>query len=75
MSANTKACRSSNVMLHSEGPAIIPSPAKVQARAAKIRQSWTPQQRRRRAQVARYVLLEQLIGETPTAQPGGDDAF
>ena len=52
--------------LEREQPPAIPSPAKVQATAAEIRRSWTPRQRRRRAQVARYMLLQQLLARVRT---------
>jgi len=38
-----------------------PSPEKVHAVAAEIRQNWSPHERRYRAFLARYFLLRQLI--------------
>lgn len=58
-----------------DAPWRIPSPAMVRATAAEIRRSWTPRQRRRRAQVAHYILLQQLLvrlRSTPTPAAGSE---
>ena len=57
-----------------DGLATIPSPAKVRAIAAEIRQSWTPRERCRRAQAARYMLLQQLIARARLIGPADRDA-
>jgi hypothetical protein len=44
-----------------EPPETIPSPEKVRAMAAAIRRAWTPGERRRRASLARGMLLRQFI--------------
>ena len=52
-------------------PATVPNPEKVKAAAAEIRQSWSPRQRRRRAELARYLLFERLLAgmaEAPRAR-------
>jgi hypothetical protein len=61
MATKEKPRRPSKTLRHEDAAATIPSPAKVQATAAEIRDTWTPHQRRRRAQVARYMLLHQLL--------------
>lgn len=53
-------------------PSTIPSPAQVRATADAIRKSWTPRQRRQRAQLARSMTLAQLLcltGENGGANP------
>lgn len=57
-----------------DGLATIPSPAKVRAIAAEIRQSWTPRERRRRAQAARYMLVQQLVAGAGMIGPADRDA-
>jgi hypothetical protein len=39
----------------------LPSPEEVQAMAAEIRKSWTPRERQRRAQLARWAAWGQLL--------------
>jgi hypothetical protein len=39
----------------------IPSPEKVRAMACDIRRTWSPRERRRRALLARYLILRQFI--------------
>jgi hypothetical protein len=39
-----------------EGPLAIPTPASVRARAAEIRRGWSKSQKRRRAQLAQYLV-------------------
>lgn len=68
MAVNVNALRQSDAPLQADAPTVIPSPAKVQAKAAEIRNAWSPRQRRRRAKVARYMLLQQLLtGFDPVA--------
>jgi hypothetical protein len=43
------------------GAEVIPSPEEVRDKAAEIRESWTPRQRRSRAILARYLVLRQLV--------------
>jgi len=43
------------------GSEMIPSPEEVRDKAAEIRESWTPRQRRCRAILARYLVLRQLV--------------
>lgn len=38
----------------------IPSPEKVRAMASDIRRAWSPRERRRRALLARYLILRQF---------------
>jgi hypothetical protein len=45
--------------------ATIPSPELVRDMAAEIRDSWTPRERRRRAHLARTMMLRQLIASGP----------
>jgi hypothetical protein len=53
-----------------DNPSTIPSPAKVRAAAEEIRSSWTPIQRRRRAELARYLLWHQVLsGSQPDPRP------
>ena len=40
---------------------VIPNPQQVRATAAEIRRSWTPRERRRRAQLARSMFIEALL--------------
>jgi hypothetical protein len=40
----------------------VPSPEQVRAMAAEIRKSWSPSERRRRAALARFAVLRELIG-------------
>jgi hypothetical protein len=40
----------------------VPSPQEVRAMAAEIRQSWSPRERHRRALLARWAALGQLLG-------------
>jgi len=61
MATRAKSLRNRDALRRPDELPIIPSPAKVQASAEEIRRQWTPQQRRRRAQVARYLLLQQLL--------------
>ncbi|REK18827.1 MAG: hypothetical protein DWQ37_03200 [Planctomycetota bacterium] len=49
-------------------PITIPTPAKVRAEAARIRKSWSPGERLRRAELARRLLLAQWI-------TAGDDSL
>jgi hypothetical protein len=44
-----------------EGLEIIPSPANVRARAAEIRRGWSKGQKRRRAQLAHYLLWRRFL--------------
>jgi hypothetical protein len=69
MATKTKPRRPSKALPHDISVATIPSPAKVQATAAEIRETWTPHQRRRRAQVARYMLLQQLLAPVQASLP------
>jgi hypothetical protein len=64
MATHAKALRALAVSEQPERLVAIPSPAKVRARAAKIRRGWTKTQRRRRAQLARYLVWRQLLGGT-----------
>ena len=61
MATKATARRPSKTLRPTDVDLTIPSPAKVRATAAEIRDTWTPHQRRRRAQVARYMLLQQLL--------------
>jgi hypothetical protein len=61
MATEAKPRRPSKTRRPTDVAATIPSPAKVQATAAEIREAWTPHQRRRRATVARYMLLQQRL--------------
>jgi hypothetical protein len=54
-----------------DNPATIPSPALVRSAAEEIRQSWTPRQRRLRAQVAQYILWSQLLPQGDAASDRG----
>ncbi len=49
----------------------VPSPERVRATAAAIRRSWTPSQRRRRAELARYLLFERLLAGMLDASDAG----
>ena len=69
MARGAQALRAFDVLERQDEPQAIPSPAKVQATAAEIRRSWTPRQRRRRAQAARYMRWQQLLAEAPLMRP------
>jgi hypothetical protein len=38
----------------------LPSPDRIRQLAAEIRSNWTPEERKRRASIARYVQLKQI---------------
>ena len=60
MATAAEAIRSSEARRQQDEQLTIPSPAKVRAAAAEIRKSWSPRQRRRRAQLARSMLKQQF---------------
>ena len=74
MAASAQAIRAFDALERQDELQAIPSPAKVQATAAEIRGSWTPRQRRRRAQLARSMLRQQLLAEAPSMRPVEGDS-
>ena len=69
MATDAQALRACDALERQDERQAIPSPAKVQATAAEIRESWTPRQRRRRAQLARSMLRQQLLAPSPVDEP------
>ena len=65
MVTDTRRRRKSKATDRLRAAATIPGPELVRDMAAEIRESWTPRERRRRAYLARTVMLRQLIACEP----------
>lgn len=73
MAANVNTLHRWEAPAQTESPTVIPTPANVRARAAEIRSSWSPRQKRRRAKAARNMLLHQLLVEAEPVRPADDE--